>query len=76
MNTPSLLSFSIGYIQQLLAFKSSNPNLKVSAAIGGWNDALVPVWSIVAANAGARSNFASNILQFIQKNGLDGIGRT
>jgi GH18 family chitinase len=63
------------YIRNLVALKSSNPNLKIAMALGGGGDSeLIPVWSSVAANADARSNLASNILQFLQTNNLDGVG--
>lgn len=43
-------------------------------AVGGYNEALVPVWSAMAASPGARENFARNILNFIQQNRMDGVG--
>jgi chitinase len=58
-----------------VALKSRNPNLKVLAAVGGYNDGLVSAWTNMARNSGARNNFASNVLSFLQSNNLNGIGR-
>jgi chitinase len=63
---------TVGYINKLLTLKSQNPNLKFIAAVGGYNEALVPAWSSLAANF--RSNFAKNVLFFLQKYNLNGIG--
>ena len=54
--------------------RSRNPSLKVLAAVGGYNEPLVPVWSAMAANAGSRDNFARNVLSLLQRNNLNGIG--
>jgi GH18 family chitinase len=54
--------------------KAVNPNLKVLAAIGGYDEKMVSAWSNMAASSIARSNFASNILSFLQSNNLNGIG--
>lgn len=66
---------ALGLISSLVDLKSRNPNLKVLAAVGGYNEALIPIWSSVAANAVTRVDFANNILVFIRKNRLDGIGK-
>lgn len=62
-----------GYLSRLVSLKSQNSNLKIIAAIGGYNEMLVPFWSSMAANSASRSNFARNCLQFIQKYNLNGI---
>lgn len=63
------------YIVQMVHLKSINPNLKVLAAIGGYNEPLVPIWSAMAANPTTRANFARNIYNFVVTHGLDGIGK-
>jgi chitinase len=68
-------AFKTDLIRQLVALKSRNPNLKVMAAVGGYNPGLDGVWPSMAGNSGARNNFASNVLPFLQNNGLDGIGK-
>lgn len=63
-----------GYLRELVGLKSQNPNVQILAAVGGYNEPLVPVWSAMAANAGSRDNFARNVLSFLQRNNLNGIG--
>lgn len=58
----------------MVGLRSQNPSLQLIAAVGGYNEPLVPVWSAMAANAGTRNNFAQNCLSFIQRNNLNGIG--
>jgi chitinase len=65
---------STEYIRQLVSLKSKNPNLKILAAIGGYNEGLVASWSNLAGSSAARNNFANNILSFLQNNNLNGIG--
>lgn len=57
-----------------MSLKSRNPNLKFMAAVGGYNEGLASAWSNLAGNSGARNNFASNVLSFLQSNNLNGIG--
>lgn len=66
--------FSTGLIRQITNLRSQNPNLKILAAVGGYNEPMVPLWSSLAANANYRSTFANNIYNFIVKNNLNGIG--
>lgn len=63
-----------GNLKKLLAMKSQNSNLKVIAAVGGANDAMLASWSAVAGSPSALTTFANNVLAFIQKAGIDGIG--
>jgi GH18 family chitinase len=54
--------------------KYQSPDLKVLAAVGGYNEDLVEHWSAMAADYKTRDNFAINVLEFIRNNHLDGIG--
>jgi chitinase len=60
-------------LQQATQMRSRNPNLKIIAAIGGWSDAMMYVWSDMAANSDSRTNFANNIFNFLQRFNLNGI---
>jgi Glycosyl hydrolases family 18 len=60
-------------LQQATQMRSRNPNLKIIAAIGGWSDAMMYVWSDMAANSNSRMNFANNIFNFLQRFNLNGI---
>lgn len=62
-------------IIQMVHLKQQNPSLKVLAAVGGGDDALVPIWTQMAANPAARENFARNIYNFVVTHSLDGIGK-
>ena len=62
-----------GHLSKLNSLKSQNPNLKIIAAVGGYNENLISTWSSMAANSVSRSTFARNCLQFIQKYNLNGI---
>jgi len=65
---------AVGYIKRLISLKSQRPDLKIIAAVGGYNELMVPDWSAMAGNANARSNFARNVLNFLRNNNLNGIG--
>ncbi|XP_076166260.1 chitotriosidase-1-like [Ptiloglossa arizonensis] len=53
------------------ALRQSNPALKTMIAIGGSNQAS-STFSQVAANAGVRSQFVQNVVQFLQRYNFDG----
>jgi hypothetical protein len=48
-------------------------NKKVMISVGGWNDGDDSAFESIAANATYRSNFASNLNNFMLQYGLDGI---
>jgi GH18 family chitinase len=58
-----------------VSLKAQNPNLKVLAAVGGYNYNLLSAWPTMAASPVSRNNFATNVLKFLQDNRLDGIGK-
>jgi GH18 family chitinase len=58
----------------MIDLKKSNQNLKTIVAIGGANPDLEHIWESVASNPQTRRNFANNILNFLRRNNLDGVG--
>jgi chitinase len=50
-----------------------NNNVKVSIAIGGWNDGNDSAFEALAANATARSAFVNNVVNFVNQYNLDGV---
>lgn len=49
--------------------------MKLIAAIGGADDGLLSAWSTMANGLDSRNNFAQNVLSFLQKTNLNGIGK-
>lgn len=66
---------SQGFIESLVAMKRQNPNLKTLAAVGGYNPEMIPLWYTLAENSESRIKFARNILHFLERTHLDGIGK-
>ncbi|MFG2053017.1 glycosyl hydrolase family 18 protein [Micromonospora sp. NPDC048930] len=48
-------------------------NVKVSIAIGGWNDGNDSAFEALAANSGARGAFVNNVVSFVNQYNLDGV---
>ncbi|MFC3502845.1 glycosyl hydrolase family 18 protein [Micromonospora krabiensis] len=48
-------------------------NVKVSIAIGGWNDGDDSAFEALAANAGSRTTFVNSVVSFVNQYGLDGV---
>ncbi|MFI7210018.1 glycosyl hydrolase family 18 protein [Micromonospora maritima] len=48
-------------------------NVKVSIAIGGWNDGDDSAFEALAANSGARGAFVNNVVAFVDQYDLDGV---
>jgi len=48
-------------------------NVKVSIAIGGWNDGDDSAFEALAANSGARGAFVTNVVNFVNQYNLDGV---
>ncbi|KAL5291960.1 CHIA.2 family protein [Megaselia abdita] len=66
------LDFTLGAVPNLNLLKSTNPELKTLAAIGGWNQGS-NLYSTVAASPSLRQNFITSVIDFIQRHGFDGI---
>ncbi|MCG5458084.1 glycosyl hydrolase family 18 protein [Micromonospora sp. PSH03] len=48
-------------------------NVKVSIAVGGWNDGNDSAFETLAANATSRTNFVNNLINFVNQYNLDGV---
>ena len=57
-------------LQQVVALKKQNPDLKIMLSVGGWG---AGNFSEMAADANHRRKFAENCLAAVNKYGLDGI---
>uniref|UniRef100_A0A1I8QE20 chitinase n=1 Tax=Stomoxys calcitrans TaxID=35570 RepID=A0A1I8QE20_STOCA len=68
----SWLDFEVGFISRTMALKKTNPNLKVLAVVGGWNEGSVK-YSQMAADSNKRKNFIQTTLNFIRQYGFDGL---
>merc|ERR1711936_998658 len=47
--------------------------IKVTVAIGGWNDSLGGKYSRLVNNPAARAKFVSHVVEFVEKYGFDGL---
>jgi len=61
-----------GKLQQIVQLGHAN-NVKVQIAIGGWNDGNDSGFEQMAANAGARSAFVTNVVNLVNQYNLDGV---
>ncbi|XP_028140237.2 acidic mammalian chitinase [Diabrotica virgifera virgifera] len=60
-----------GGFKNLVALKKSNPDLKISVSMGGWNEGS-EIYSKVASDAMKRKLFANHVLRFIKEWDFDG----
>lgn len=58
------------FYERVLALKSKG--IKVSLAIGGWNDSAGDKYSRLVRNAAARAKFIRHVVEFLEKYGFDG----
>ncbi|MFC0506053.1 glycosyl hydrolase family 18 protein [Micromonospora costi] len=61
-----------GKLSQLVSLGHAN-NVKVSIAIGGWNDGNDSAFEALAANSGTRTTFVNNVVNFVNQYNLDGV---
>ncbi|MEU4423311.1 glycosyl hydrolase family 18 protein [Actinoplanes sp. NPDC024001] len=59
-------------LQQLVTLGHQN-NVKISLAIGGWNDGNDSAFESLAANAGTRTTFVNSVMNVVRQYNLDGI---
>ncbi|WP_127502429.1 glycosyl hydrolase family 18 protein [Actinoplanes solisilvae] len=59
-------------LQQLVTLGHQN-NVKVSLAIGGWNDGNDSAFESFAASAGGRTTFTNSVMSVVRQYGLDGV---
>jgi len=62
-------------IKHLTDLRNQRPDLKVIASVGGYGPSVTANWSMMADDEMARSNFVTNVRNFIEANRLDGIGQ-
>lgn len=70
-----LLSFLLSIlegIQEFVGLKRKRADLKVSFAIGGWNEGSTK-YSTMASTAAGRDAFASSVAALIKQHGFDGV---
>lgn len=61
-----------GKLSSLVSLGHAN-NVKVSLAIGGWNDGDDSAFEALAANAGRRTTFVDSVVGVVERYGLDGV---
>ncbi|MFG1608470.1 glycosyl hydrolase family 18 protein [Actinoplanes sp. NPDC049265] len=59
-------------LSQLVSLGHQN-NVKVSLAIGGWNDGNDSAFESLAGNSGARTTFVNTVMNTVRQYGLDGV---
>ena len=59
-------------LQQLVTLGHQN-NVKVSLAIGGWNDGNDSAFESLAGNSGSRTTFVNSVMNTVRQYGLDGV---
>lgn len=67
---PNYLYFA-EYYQKLTAYKKKG--VKVTIAIGGWNDSQGDKYSRLVNNPKSRKKFIEHVIKFIEKYGFDGL---
>lgn len=63
--------FDNKFYERVVAFKKKG--IKVTVAIGGWNDSAGDKYSRLVRNAAARARFIRHVIDFIEKYGFDGL---
>ena len=61
------------FYQRVLDIKKKNPNVKVTLAIGGWNDSQGPKYSDMVNNPSSRRRFVEHAVEFLEKHNFDGL---
>ena len=61
-----------GRYERFNNLKQQNPSVKTLLAVGGWNLGSAPFTRMVATDA-SRREFATTTVQFLKKNGFDGL---
>ncbi|XP_063217646.1 probable chitinase 2 [Bacillus rossius redtenbacheri] len=65
-------NYGKGSYKKMTNLRSRFPHLKVTIAIGGWNEGSAN-YSILAAEPGRRQVFIASTVKFIQEHGFDGL---
>lgn len=61
------------YFELIVKLKETNKNLKVLAALGGWNDSKGSKYSDLVSNPQARSRFNEHAIHFLEHYKFDGL---
>jgi len=61
----NFLCVCAGWYKKLTAFKKRFPHLKVTLAIGGWNEGS-PKYSKMASDPASRAQFIASVLEVIE----------
>ncbi|WP_422769704.1 glycosyl hydrolase family 18 protein [Plantactinospora sp. WMMC1484] len=56
-----------------LVSRAHSSNVKVSIAIGGWNNGDDSAFESLAANSGSRTTFVNSVISFVNQYNLDGV---
>lgn len=65
-------NYGLAGFKKATSLKYKHPHLKVSLAIGGWNEGS-PKYSAMARSAEARAAFANSALAFLRQHNFDGL---
>ncbi|XP_069124713.1 chitinase-3-like protein 1 isoform X2 [Argopecten irradians] len=65
-------AWSKGMYERFNAMKSTNPSVKTSLAVGGWNMGSAPFTRIAASDA-SRTDFANDAVKFLRSHNFDGL---
>lgn len=63
--------FDNHFYERVVAYKKKG--LKVTVAIGGWNDSAGDKYSRLVRNEAARARFIKRVIEFIEKHNFDGL---
>lgn len=61
----------LGFYERVVAYKKHG--IKVSLAVGGWNDSAGDKYSKLVNNPSARAKFVKHAVQFLEEYGFDGL---
>lgn len=68
---PNLIFDFLEFYERVVKYKKRG--LKVSLALGGWNDSAGDKYSRLVNNPGARAKFVEHAIRFLEKYGFDGL---
>lgn len=63
--------FDNHFYERVTAYKKKG--VKVTVAIGGWNDSAGDKYSRLVRNSAARAKFIKHVIEFIEKHNFDGL---
>lgn len=71
LNVNLLEFYHAEFYERVVAYKKKG--VKVSLAIGGWNDSQGDKYSRLVNNPAARARFITHVIEFLQKYDFDGL---